>query len=215
MRTVAIAMAALVGVAGLACRSTYYAAWERLGYEKRHLLADRVEEGREAQQEAQEQFVSTLERFKALTGFDGGELEDVYDDLSAEYERSEARATEVRERIDAIEQVAGDLFDEWESEIDEISRADLRARSAEGLRETRDRYGELIRAMHRAEARMDPVLTAFRDQVLFLKHNLNARAVASLEGTVQGIEGDVDALVRDMQEAIEEADRFLATMETD
>ncbi len=201
-----------VALAATACQSVYYAAMESVGREKRHILAGRVEDGREAQEEAQEQFKTTLERFVELTGFDGGELEDVYGKLSSEFEDCEARAREVSERIEAIDDVAQDLFAEWEDEIGQISSADLRRKSGARLADTQRQYKRLIGAMRRAESRMDPVLTAFRDQVLFLKHNLNARAIGSLRGTVTGIESDVQALVRDMQNAIAEADRFLATV---
>ena len=50
------------------------------------------------------------------------------------------------------------------------------------LRETQRSYGEMMSAMDRVASSMDPVLAAFRDQVLVLKHNLNAVAIASLEG---------------------------------
>jgi hypothetical protein len=69
--------------------------------------------------------------------------------------------------------------------------------------------------MKRAEAKMPPVLTAFRDQVLFLKHNLNARAIASLEGTFGELEGEVAALIRDIDASIQESGRFLATLDAD
>jgi hypothetical protein len=87
-------------------------------------------------------------------------------------------------------------------------------RSESSLRERRQRYEVLIRAMRRAEARMDPVLTAFRDQVLFLKHNLNARAISSLQLSVSEIESDVEKLIQDMRRAIREAETFLKGMET-
>jgi hypothetical protein len=208
-------LAALVFVAAssLGCSKAYYAALETVGFEKRHLLARRVEAGRDAQREAQAQFQTTLDRFKALTGFEGGELEARYRELSGEFERCEARAGEVRERIAGIRDVAEALFDEWESEIASMHDASLRRGSEQRLKDTRAQYQRLLAAMTRAEKKMDPVLTAFRDQVLYLKHNLNARAIASLEGNVAGIERDVDALVREMQDAIAEADRFVTTVE--
>jgi septal ring factor EnvC (AmiA/AmiB activator) len=208
------ALACLVALAALpACRSAYYGALERVGIQKRHILADRIEDGREAQQDAQEQFQDAFERFKTATRFEGGKLEETYRGLASELEDSEARAAEVRERIASIEQVAGDLFDEWEEEISQISRADLRSKSSARLRETRARYAKLLAAMKRAERKMEPVLVAFRDQVLFLKHNLNASAIASLETQATGIQSDVDALVRDLESSIREADVFLSTLE--
>lgn len=195
-----------------ACTSAYYGVMEQLGKEKRHILKDRVEAGQEAQEEAQKQFETTYAAFKSVTKYDGGDLETFYDEMESDFEACESRAQNVRDRIDAIEQVSGDLFREWESEIDQISSADLRRRSQDTLRVSQERYDKMITAMQTASAKMDPVITAFRDQVLFLKHNLNARAVASLETNVAEIQSEVDALIRDMQTAITEAQRFLETV---
>jgi predicted nucleic acid-binding Zn-ribbon protein len=203
----------LVLAAAAGCSSMYYGALESVGIQKRHILKDRIEDGREAQQDAQEQFQDAFERFKTATSFEGGDLEDTYRALASELEDSEARAADVRERIASIEEVAGDLFEEWEGEIAQISRADLRQKSGAQLRQTKARYAKLLAAMKKAERKMDPVLVAFRDQVLFLKHNLNAKAIASLETQATGIQSDVDALVRDLSASIREADAFLATLE--
>ena len=53
---------------------------------------------------------------------------------------------------------------------------------------------------------------AFQDQVLYLKHNLNARAIGSLRNELADIERDTDRLVREMQKAIAEADTFIQSM---
>jgi hypothetical protein len=194
------------------CESTYYAAMEKVGLEKRDILVDRVEDARDAQEDAQEQFTTALERYSALVAFDGGELQEVYEDLNDEYEDSEAAAGRVRERIDAIEDVAGDLFDEWEDELAQYSSASLRRDSEAKLRDTRRRYDQLIAAMRRAETRMDPVLDALRDNVLYLKHNLNANAIGALQGELGSIRADVDRLVAEMNTAIAESNAFLATL---
>lgn len=198
----------------LACSSAYYGAMERIGKEKRHILADRVEASRQEQGEAQEEFQSAYERFQSVTGFDGGDVEAVYRDLADALESSESKAKRVRDRIDSVERVATDLFAEWEAEIGQIQNRDLARQSAASLRQTRTRYQGLMTAMRRAESRMDPVLQAFRDQVLYLKHNLNARAIASLEGTVGAIEGDVKVLLDELGRSIREADAFLDTLES-
>jgi len=205
-------LALLLALSG--CTGAYYGAMEQIGKEKRHILADRVDRSRKEQGEAQEEFQSAYERFQAVTQFDGGDVEDVYRDLADALERSERKAERVRSRIGSVEQVAGDLFEEWEREIGEIQNRDLRRQSQDSLRRTRTRYAALLTAMRRAETRMDPVLQAFRDQVLFLKHNLNARAIASLEGTVGAIEGDVKRLLDELGRSIREADAFLETLES-
>jgi hypothetical protein len=186
---------------------------EAFGIEKRELLADRVRDARDAQQEAGEEFKSTLDAFKAVTGFDGGSLESAYRKLDGRYESSEAAAAEVSERIAAIESVAGDLFSEWKQEAREYADPDLRRRSEELREETQERCDELVGAMKQSEKRMQPVLKAFHDQVLFLKHNLNAQAVGSLQGNVAAIEQDVSKLIAEMEASIAEADAFIRTLE--
>ena len=58
------------------CSTPYYKTMELFGYEKRDILTSRVEDGRDEQQEAKEQFVSALEAFKSVANFDGGDLDD-------------------------------------------------------------------------------------------------------------------------------------------
>jgi gas vesicle protein len=205
-----LAMIILLILAG--CQSTYYAVWEKMGKEKRHLLKDNVEQVREDQADASEQFASVVERIKAMYGFDGGELESVYSKLSADFQACEERADAVRDRIDKVERIAADLFDEWASEIDTIENVKLRSKSRASLQDTRKRFSRLQRSMARAEASMGPVLNNLRDYVLYLKHNLNAQAVSSLRKEVADIETDVSSLVEDMNRSIKEADAFVKTI---
>ncbi len=182
---------------------------EKIGIAKRDILVDRVDATRKAQTEAKEQFASALERFQAVTKTDGGSLQRKYDALNRELQRSEDRAKEVRERIAAVDDVADALFREWKGELNQYSNASLRRESQHQLDATRERYDELLRLMRRAAERMDPVLATFRDQVLFLKHNLNAQAIASLDTTTRTLEADIARLIADMEASIREADAFI------
>lgn len=204
LSSVCFAAAALAG-----CSSTYYTAMEKIGFPKREILVDRVDKTREAQAEAKQQFTSALEHFLAVTKIDGGDLQRKYDDLNREYERSEARAKEVRERIAAVDDVADALFNEWLQELGQYSSAALRSESQRELDQTRRRYSDLMQLMKRAADRMDPVLASFHDQVLFLKHNLNARAFAKLENNHRELENDIARLIADMEKSIREADSFV------
>ena len=191
------------------CSTVYYSVWETLGKEKRDLLRDNVEAVREDQEDVSEQFESTLERLKELYGFDGGDLEKQYDKVKAEYDDSVSRAETLEERIDTVEEIAADLFKEWQDEIGEISDANLRQRSRTQLEATKDRYRLLAGALSKTEAGLAPVLQRFKDQVLFLKHNLNAQAVGSLESEASSIQRDVDTLIEDLRASIREADQFI------
>jgi chromosome segregation ATPase len=191
------------------CQSTYYALWEKMGKEKRHLLRDQVEKSQKDQQRASEEFSDALARLKQMYGLNGGDLEKMYDRLSDDYEDCENRAAMIDERIEKVNRIANDLFDEWRSEISQIQNAAFRSKSREKLRATQSRYARLESAMKRSRRRMTPVLTNLRDYVLFLKHNLNAQAIGALKSEVGSIEIDVDRLMRDIRNSISEADAFL------
>lgn len=202
-------LAVVVIATATACSSTYYKALEAVGIEKRDVLVDRIDDARDSQSAAKDEFSSALDKYREVVSVDGGDLEKTYDRLNSAYKRSERRATEVSNRIRAVETVAGDLFQEWEGEIDQYSDAALRRRSSQLLDDTRADYDDVISAMRRAEESMGPVLTLFNDQVLFLRHNLNARAIGSLQAELGAIEQATTALIQEMEDAIAEANRFI------
>ena len=208
----AIPLTLVLLVAG--CSSAYYGAMEKFGVAKREILADRVDATRKAQQEAKEQFTDALQRFLAVTKVDGGDLQRKYDEMSSQFKRSEDQAKEVRTKIAAVEDVAGALFREWKQELSKYSNDALRSDSQRQLELTQRRYDALLGLMKRAAERMDPVLATFRDQVLFLKHNLNARAVSSLGTTHRTLEADISRLITDMETSIREAEVFIRDLQS-
>jgi len=199
-------------VLGVGCRSTYYSTMEKFGVYKRDLLKKDVVAARDEQKEASQQFKDAMAQLKELYGFQGGDLEKTYDALKKDYDRSAAKADDVHKRIRDVETVADDMFNEWEGETKQISSETLRNSSRDELRETRNRYNELHAALITAEKSMDPVLTALRDHVLYLKHNLNAQAIASLKGEAISIQTDITKLIDDMNAAIAHADEFISQM---
>lgn len=194
------------------CQKTYYSTMEKFGKHKRDILVDRVEDARDSQEQTKEQFASALEKFKSVVNVPSGKLQEKYDTLKAEFDESESKANAVKKRIDAVEEVANDLFAEWKDELEQYKNRELRSSSQKQLDETRSRYNQLISAMKRAESKIEPVLSAFRDQVLFLKHNLNAQAIASLQTEVTTMETDIGRLIEEMEKSIAEADSFIKTM---
>jgi hypothetical protein len=195
------------------CSSAYYNAMEQFGVHKRDIMVDRVVDARDAQEEAKQQFSSALEQFTAVVNFDGGELQDNYETLNTAFEESESRAQVVTDRIDAVEDVSEALFSEWEDELEQYSSAKLRASSERQLNSTRKRYSKMMKAMRSAERKMVPVLNAFRDQVLFLKHNLNAQAIISLKSEFKSIKSDIRVLIKDMEASIRESNRFVSELQ--
>jgi Skp family chaperone for outer membrane proteins len=203
----ALAVCSLAG-----CSTLYYSTMEKFGVAKRDIMVDRVKEAQESQKDAKKEFANALEQFRSVVQFKGGSLQDKYDKLNGALQRSESQAAEVRSRIAKVEDVSDALFDEWQAELKQFTNPEFRRSSEKSLRETKARYKTLITAMHTAESRIEPVLQPLREQVLFLKHNLNAQAIGSLTDELTSVEGQVDRLVADMEKAIAEADAFIATM---
>ena len=109
MRFVSLCLLTALVLSG--CSGVYYDAMEKVGIPKRKILVDRVQAARGAQQEAKQQFTSALEQFLAVTKVPPTELQATYERLNDEFKRSEARAKDVRNRIDAIDSVARALFE--------------------------------------------------------------------------------------------------------
>ena len=211
MKKAAIISVVLLFAAG--CQSLYYGTMEKFGKYKRDILVDRVKDARDAQQQTKEQFASALEKFRSVVNVEGGQLQEKYDLLKSELDKSESKASAVRKRVNDVEDVAGALFDEWEKELGQYKNAELKAASKKKLEQTRQKYSQLIGAMKKAESKIEPVLSAFRDQVLFLKHNLNAQAIASLQSELGTMETDIGRLITEMEKSIGEADSFIKTMQ--
>ena len=196
-----------------ACSTAYYSAMEKVGIHKRDIMVDRVVDAKESQQAAQEQFKSALAAMTALINFDGGELEEQYNVIQDQYEDAKEAADLVSARIEKIEEVADALFEEWQDEIAQFTSTNLKRQSSSKLRETQRRYKSLIKSMHNAESKMAPVLSALKDNSLFLKHNLNAKAVGALQGEMTSIKKDVSVLISEMNIAIEQSQKFIDMLE--
>lgn len=206
-----IPLFALTGLLG--CSTLYFAGMEKIGIQKREIMVDRVKAARDTQKEAKEQFVNALEQFKSVVAVQGGDLEKKYNQLSATLEKSETEAQAVRSRIKSVEEVSRALFDEWKQEIAQYNSETLRRSSQQKYDAAGEKYEQLMKAMKKAESRLEPALVPLRDQVLYLKHNLNAKAIAGLSEEVITVESRVDKLVSDIEAAVAEADEFIAALQ--
>ncbi|GEK08501.1 DUF2959 domain-containing protein [Pseudoalteromonas peptidolytica] len=210
MKKLTLSVALLLLVTG--CQSAYYATMEKFGVHKREILVDRVEETKDSQQESQKEFQSALDRLTTLINFDGKELQEAYDLLNDDYQASLAAASAVSANIDKVEDVAKALFDEWQDELEQYSSVNLKHESAKQLSQTQRQFERLLRSMRSSEAKMQPVLDSLQDNVLYLKHNLNAQAVSAIKGEFTGLKRDISALIADMNRSIEDSNKFIAEM---
>ncbi|MBN9690838.1 MAG: DUF2959 domain-containing protein [Verrucomicrobia bacterium] len=190
----------------------YYATMEKFGVEKRDLLKSAVEEARDSQDEAATQFKDALTRLREMYAVNGGALESNYDKLKGEYESAEKSAEAVRKRIKEMDQIANDLFAEWEKEIAQFTNETYASNSRRQLNETRTKYQQLATSLKSAEASMTPVLGQLKEQVLYLKHNLNAAAIGALRGEAANIQTEITRLLDQMNNSIRQADEFIKTL---
>ena len=205
-------IAILLMAAGLflsGCNSVYYKTMEQFGKEKRHILKSDVKDVRQSQTKAQREFQDALTTVKELYGFSGGDLEQFYKRLKTNYEDCESRANQIEKRINTVEEVAADLFKEWDAEIAQIQNPEMKASSLQSYADSKEQYERLQKVMKDSTKGMYPVLAKLRDTMLYLKHNLNAKAVGVMGGEVDSIEQDVEKLIFDMNASVDEAEVFI------
>ncbi len=193
-------------------RKVYYISRESIGDHKREIVVYQVEQVCISLQETKEEFEETLERFKSLVCVNDSRLDHRYNLLNRQYQFCCSKSDAVSNKIRAIQEVSEALFIEWESELDQYSNRALRNSSKQQLKSARQNYARLIKTMQRAESKIHPVLAAFKDQVLYLKHNLNSRAIAALQHEFIEMSVDISQLILAMEQTIQEASRFFSTL---
>ena len=196
----------------VSCQTAYYKTMKTFGKEKRDILVARVKDSKKDQEQTKEKLKTTMETFQELTGFQGGSLEKSYKKLNSDYEAAKAQSDKLHDRIQSIDQVSGDLFSEWQKEINDMGNKKLKSQSAALLRDSKERQASYMKAMRKTESQIAPVLKSFQDQVLFLKHNLNARAIGSLKGTSAQINTDVTSLMTTIDNSMQEADKLISSL---
>jgi hypothetical protein len=192
--------------------AAYYNTKESMGQHKRDLVVLHVEQACSSLERSRDQFEDTLDKFKTVICVPETSLEHKYKLLKRHYDVCQLRADEVGQRIMAITTVSEALFAEWEAELKLYESRALRSRSHQQLKASRQHYARLIKNLSKAQAKVSPVLAAFRDQVLFLKHNLNAQAIAALQHEFVGISLDISQLIDFMEKTIAEANQFVAVL---
>jgi hypothetical protein len=193
-------------------RTFIYSARESIGEHKRDIVVAHVEQACVGLRETKSEFEDALEKFKTLVCVNETPLDHKYNQLNRQYQFCCAKSDSVSNRIRAIEQVSEALFKEWESELNEYTNRNLRAHSKHQLKAARQNYARLIKSMQKAETKIQPVLAAFKDQVLYLKHNLNAQAIAALRHEFIEIGIDISQLINAMEQTIAEASQFVAVL---
>jgi len=194
------------------CTRAYDTTLETFGRQKKDTLVNRVAAARDAQAQAKEQFAAALDEFRAVAGYRGTLLEEKYKELKAQYDRCQSQMRTVESRMQDVRRAAKSLFRQWEDELEQYSSSVVRKSSEEKLNEMRSRYETVIYAMEKARDKFYPALAAFGDQVLLIKHNLNAQAEVSKGGELDIAEKEISLLIQEIDRSMAEADSFIRQM---
>ena len=195
------------------CSQMYYAGMEKVGIHKRDIMVSRVKDVQESQEEAQEEFQSALEQFGSLVTIEESSLKKAYDKFSSEYEDAKDAAEDLSKSINKLEDVSLALFKEWEEEITQYQNVKLKTQSQRKLRNTKAKYRKMMASMRHSEKNMEPILATFYDNVLTLKHSLNAQAIGALQGEFKSLKNNISVLMKQMNQSIKESDRFIQEMQ--
>ncbi len=203
----------LIAITLQGCSQMYYSTWEMLGKQKRDLLRDNVENLADDQKEVHEEVADALTRLRSLYGSPNDKLVSVYDDLRSDYDDAKSKAEALHARVEKVDEIANDLFEEWNDEISKLRTPKYKADSRSKLNQTKDRYSKLHASMLKSERSLKPVLAALEEQVIYLKHNLNAQALGSIKNEVNAIESEIKTLSTSLQASIEQSKAFIGTLE--
>jgi len=200
----------------MACETTQnikYSALEKVGIHKRDILVDRIKDTSATQEKAKQEFKTAYQELSTLINVEDNGLEKKYSKLKKAVEDSEERTDDLKNRIAKVNEVANALFNEWNQELDQYQNPKLRSISATNLNTTKQRYAIIYQKMQTSYDKVLPVLKVLQDNTLYLKHNLNARAVNGLSNEVLSVENKVTELIRQMEISIDESKRFIDQME--
>ena len=198
-----------------ACGTTQkikYSVLEGAGVHKRDILVDRIEKTSEVQEKTKEDFKDAYQELAELVDVDDQGLESKYKKLSNAVEASEDRTDELKARIAAVKDVADDLFKEWKDELDQYTSDNLRKVSEANLKTTQRRFAVIYQQMEASYVKVIPVLQVLQDNTLYLKHNLNARAISGISNEVLAVEDKVAELISQMEASISESQQFIDEM---
>ena len=196
-----------------AAQKAKYSTLEKVGIHKRDILVDRIKDTNQTQEETKEQFKTAYEELAGLVDVDDQGLERKYNTMAKAVSASEDKADELDSRIKSVNQVATALFKEWQEELELYTSATLRRVSEQNMNTTQSRYNDLYQTMIVSQQRITPVLELLQDNTLYLKHNLNARAISSISGEVMSVQAKVESLIKQMEDSIAESSRFIEDMQ--
>jgi len=176
-------------------------------------LVDSVRAADEEAVEARTDFDAAFALYQRVTTPQAAELDDLADDFADAIESCRERFEDLATRRTKVDEEATTLFQGWNEELGRYSLELMREKSAAMLADTEKRTERVTKALERLQTRMEPVVKKLEDYALFFHHNLNPRAIATLEDTYKDFDAEYRALVSELEKTRAEITQFLANFE--
>jgi hypothetical protein len=203
-----MAMSAL-GLVGCKSSPTYVKAMDVVGFEKREMLKERLQEARDSQVEAKQQLQTALYTLRRFESVPAAEVSDFHDDLKGEVDKAKEEIDDLNGDIAAVETVAKEMFTDWEDELASYESAELRQKSAEELRETRRNYSTMIEQLRETQRKLSAVVPALEDQVLYVEHSINAGEKPAESDKLDDVREQISTLIEELEGSIDRTQRFI------
>jgi Protein of unknown function (DUF2959) len=129
--------------------------------------------------------VQALQKFAAANF--GNDALAAYAELKQAVEHSEQREEALRRSLEPMKAAADTLFQSWTTDLDAFGSPELRQRSKERLENNRARFQAILKTAGSALASYTDINRRLRDHVLFFDHDLNAEALAAVQGEVRSM----------------------------
>jgi phosphoenolpyruvate-protein kinase (PTS system EI component) len=123
-----------------------------------------------------------------------GDAVKAHKELVAAVEDSEDQAEDLRKGIEKMQAAAVPVFDQWTKDLEAYSNPEMRQRSQARLSAARERYDSVLAAVEPLLVEYETVNQSLRDHVLFLKHDMNPAALATIQDDVRRVAKDAAGL---------------------
>jgi len=213
MKTIGMTIALVLILSSQGCNNSLgYSFQEAMGTPKRQVLLSRVQDTRDSLKETKKTFASAMQQFGSVYKESGAKLENKYVILKKEYDTCNSKASELRGQIANVKSIGQVLFQEWQKELDQFTNEQMRKLSEVKMQQTREKYVTMTDSMDRVSARITPVMNSMNDQLLNIKHSLNALIVVSLEEELTQLRGHMDSLSADIDASVNHCNAFIGSM---
>ena len=209
MRRIILTTIAVAALAGCKSSTTVVKAMDTIGFEKREMLKDRLQEARDAQVAAKQQLQSALYTLRRMDTVAPTEMADLHDDLESEVNKTEDEIDDLNDNIQSVESVAQVMFEDWQEDLAKYEDQQLRQKSQEELRQTQQNYNAMIAQLKSTHEKLVSLVPALKDQVLYVEHSINAGVKPQESEKLDDVREQVSSLIEELEGSIDRTQRFI------